>query len=201
MCAALHADALGHGFFVALGPRFMRAYLDGYRRSPHAAALVAAVDGHPVGMIVGILRPGAHMRWLLRRRGLRLAWLGVTAMALRPRVAARFVRTRLQRYGRGWRRRRGPEEAPATTTPAVDPAVLSHVAVAAGARGAGIGRDLVQAFVAEARAAGVPSVILATLAADEGASTFYERLGWQRRNAFATADGTHMVQFRLELSK
>lgn len=37
-CAALHARTLGHGFLVALGPRFLRSYNASFLDCPHAVA-------------------------------------------------------------------------------------------------------------------------------------------------------------------
>ncbi len=105
---ALHSQLLPHGFFAALGPGFLRAYLATFVRSPHAAALVLTSGDTPVGMIAGILRPHAHTGWALRHHGLRLVALGMAALLVRPRVAVRFARIRLGRYRSAWRRRRQP---------------------------------------------------------------------------------------------
>jgi len=103
--STLHARTLDHGFFVALGPRFLRSYHATFAESPHAVSLVATIGGHRVGALAGILRPAAHRSWMIRRRGVRLVTGGLLALASRPRPALRFVTTRLARYARAWRAR------------------------------------------------------------------------------------------------
>lgn len=194
-CTALHAETLPHGFFAELGHSFLRAYLATFVSSPHAVARLLTVHDAPVGMVVGVLRPRAHRHWVLRHRGVRLAILGATALATRPRLAVRFARTRIGRYVRAWRRRRNP---PATQL-AGQPAVLSHIAVAPGAEGAGFGRQLVEAFVAAARAAGSRRVVLATLAGKDGAAGFYRKQGWFESGQSLDFDGQSMIVFSLAL--
>lgn len=195
-CAALQRETLPHGFFAELGHSFLRAYLGTFVSSPHAVALLLTVDDAPVGMVVGVLRPRAHRQWVLRHRGFRLATIGAAALATRPRLGLRFLHTRVARYARAWRGRRSP--APGST--AAQPAVLSHVAVAPGAEGAGFGRRLVDAFVGAAGAAGASSVVLATLADEAGAAGFYRKLGWHEDRTILDFDGQPMTIFSLSLS-
>lgn len=145
-CTALHARTLDHGFFVALGPRFLRSYNASFIDSPHAVALIVTLEGRPVGALTGVLRAGAHRRWMVRHRGLRLAG-GVTgALLTRPGPAIRFIRSRTKRYARSWWLHRG--NAPELGSMGEEPvAVLSHIAVLPGVRGAGVGTQLVDAFV------------------------------------------------------
>ncbi len=174
-CASLHAQALVHGFFVSLGPTFLRAYYESFLASPYARAHIATLKGHRTGMLVGLLRPRAHLRWLLRHRGPILAALGIGAMLTRPLLTLRFLRTRLRRYRRTWRRHRGAKgEAEAGG----GEAVLSHVAVLDGARGAGIGAALVRVFLDDATGDGRRRVVLTTLADERGAREFYLANGW-----------------------
>lgn len=196
-CAALHAETLPHGFFAELGSGFLRAYLATFVESPHAAAFVVAVEASPVGMVVGVLRAGPHRRWLLRHRGLRLAARGVAALAVRPRLAVRFLRTRLGRYSRVLRR----EETASASPSEGQTAVLSHVAVAPGAEGAGFGGQLVDAFVEAARADGADRVVLATLAGAAGAAGFYRKLGWSGSEPAPDFDGQSMILFSLPLRR
>lgn len=194
-CATLHAETLPHGFFAELGHRFLRAYLATFVASPHAVALLRTAQDTPVGMVVGMLRPPAHARWVLRHRGLRLAFLGGMALAVRPRLALRFARTRIARYRRAWGRR----SAAPSPDPAGQPAVLSHVAVAPGAQGAGLGAQLVDAFVDAARAAGSQRVVLVTLAGESGAAGFYRRRGWVESGRRGSSDGEPLIEFTLPL--
>lgn len=206
-CVALHRDALSHGFFAELGDRFMRAYHATFLDSPHAVALGASIGGQPVGFLVGAVRARAHSRWVLRHRGVLLAALALAGLARHPPAALRFVRTRLGRYAKAWRRhmhaeraqqRSGDDQQPGG---AGDPAVLSHVAVVPGARTAGAGRALVEAFAEEVRRGGAERALLTTLADEGGAGGFYRRLGWQPSGAHSTADGRRVEEWTLELTE
>lgn len=194
-CTALQSETLPHGFFAELGYGFLRAYLATFVSSPHAAAFVATVDETPVGMVVGVVRARAHRQWVLRHRGVRLAALGCAALVVRPRLALRFMRTRLARYSRALRRERSDGAA----IRGGQPAVLSHVAVAPGAEGAGLGGQLVEAFVDAARAAGAQRVVLATLSGEAGAAGFYRKLGWSESGSAQDFDGQSIVLFSLPL--
>ena len=192
-CAALHAQALPHGFFAELGGRFLRAYYATFLDSPHALGFTATVSGQPVGYLVGMTDPRAHTRWVLRRRGVKLALYGAVAVVRRPRAGYRFVRTRVARYARAWRRHRGDgtEQRSARRIPAV----LTHVAVLPGARGLAAGRRLVDAFVNAARERGASWALLTTLAGPDGAGSFYARAGWTLSTTRASADGERIEEW------
>lgn len=195
-CATLQRETLPHGFFAALGQRFLRAYLATFVTSPYAVAILLTVRDTPLGMVVGVIRPRTHRSWVLAHNGPQLAVLGAAALAARPRLALRFLRTRSIHYARSWRRRRSP----AALRPVEQPAVLSHVAVVPGAKGSGFGRELVAAFVEAAREGGSPRVVLATLAGDAGAAGFYRKTGWLESGTSVSFDGQRMVHFSLPLS-
>jgi ribosomal protein S18 acetylase RimI-like enzyme len=192
-CAALHAATLEAGFFTSLGHGFLRAYYATFIASPHAVARVATVRGTPIGMVVGATDSAAHSRWVLRRRGPRIASRAAVHLAFRPRTAARFVRTRVARYRQAWRRAHGSQTL--ASTPRASPAVLSHVAVLPGGQGSGVGTMLVSAFLEAARDAGADRVVLVTLAGDGGAASFYRRLGWTETGSRRTYDGAPTLEF------
>jgi GNAT superfamily N-acetyltransferase len=198
--ARLHARALPHGFFVDLGPRFLAAYYETFVRSPHAVALGGELDGDLAGVLVGTRGNGAHYRWVVRNAGVRLAVLAVAGMLVRPRVLAHFVRTRVGRYLRGLRRLRN-RSSEIATEPRGPVAVLSHVSVEPHARGAGVGGVLVDAFLAEARAAGAAEAMLVTLAGEHGAGAFYSRRGWTHDGDRDDHDGRSISAYRMVLDE
>lgn len=200
-CGALHARTLGHGFFVALGPRFLRAYHATFVDSPHAIALIASLDDHPVGALDGVLDPGAHRRWTLRHRGTRLVAGGLLALVTRPVPAVRVLRTRIARYGVSWWRYRRDGAAAGRREDDERTAVLSHVAVLPGARGTGVGGRLVGAFVEAARRSEVDRVTLVTLEGDEGAGEFYARLRWRPGPVHVTDEGRGMREWDLAVRR
>lgn len=200
--ARLHAEALPHGFFAALGYRYLRAYYLSFLDSPHAGAFVAGIEGAPIGFVAGSFDPVAHRRFTIRRHGARLALEGGRALVCHPGLGIDFLSTRLGRYTKGILRTLRPGGAPAPAgellRSQVGPGVLSHVAVLPAARGWGAGEALVDAFVTEARRRGVRRLELLTLADELGATSFYAHLGWQRKERLV--DGDHeYVKFELEL--
>jgi ribosomal protein S18 acetylase RimI-like enzyme len=202
--AQLHRVALPGSFFVALGPRFLACYHESFRASPHGVALTAWLDGRPVGMLVGTTGNRAHYRWVARHRGLRLTGIGVLALIRRPALLRHFLRTRAGRYvraiGRYALRRasRTPGEAPEVDggSPAGRKiAVLTHVAVDDAARGHGLGRELVDAFVAEAAAAGASRAELVTDADNHDNHALYRHLGWTKIEERNGRDGDRKARF------
>lgn len=197
-CSALHSEALGHGFFVALGDRFLRGYYATFRDSPHAIGLIARVGDQPVGFLVGAVEARAHARWVIRHRGAALALYGAAGLVRRPGAALRFLRTRLRRYAGTWRRHRGSGGVPRPDS-AGDAAVLSHVAILPGARRLGAGRLLVREFEAETRRRGAERAFLTTLTGEDGAGQFYAALGWRQSADLSTADGRRVEEWTRDL--
>lgn len=192
--AALHAEALPHGFFARLGTRFLAGYYDSFIASPHAVAFITESPYGPGGMLVGTVRNSLHYSWVLRRRGLQLVGRGIAAMLVNPRVMLLFVRTRLVWYLGGLLRfaRRGLAGMFRSQPPGAarrQPAVLTHVAVSPEARGTGAGSALVGAFTQAASAAGCSEAVLVTLAGPAGSGPFYRRLGWTLRDRHDDHDG------------
>lgn len=200
-CTALHARTLDHGFFVGLGPQFLRSYDATFLDSPHATALVATLGGHPVGALTGVLDTGAHRRWLVRHRGPRLAFGAVGALLTRPRPALQFVRTRISRYARSWWRHRAGAPAASAAEGGELVAVLSHIAVLPGARKTGAGSRLTEAFVDAARRSGAERVALVTMEGEDGAGPFYAKLGWEAREPQRTPEGLTLREWSFPLAR
>lgn len=197
----LHRQHLGAGIFPRLGLRFLRRYHESFLTSPAAVALTARQDGEVVGFLLGTVDNAAHYGWTVRHRGARLALSGMTALLLRPSIAWSFARTRLGRYVRGLRRHLARRQAPrlATDEPAARPvAVLTHVATAEQVRRAGIGRGLVEAFLAEVQRAGASEVRLVTTPTGD-APAFYDRTGWEIFADRTGSDGTGVREYRRAL--
>jgi ribosomal protein S18 acetylase RimI-like enzyme len=205
--AAIHAEQLPEGFFVRFGLRFLTAYHRTFLVGPHAIALSVGPLGAPLGFVVGTWDNPRHYRWLARNAG-PLVRSGLLALSVRPSLAYRLVRTRGGRYARsvfrllrhraasaGASRRAGSAEGGATDGPAATVAVLTHVAVAPHAQGTGLGRVLVEAFVAHVRTRGADEIrLIAHL--DTPAPGFYRRLGWSSLGERTASDGSLVEEFR-----
>jgi ribosomal protein S18 acetylase RimI-like enzyme len=63
----------------------------------------------------------------------------------------------------------------------------------------GVGAQLVDAFVADARERGAARVVLVTRADDKGAGGFYRRIGWHPGARRTTADGQQLQEFARDL--
>lgn len=98
--ARRHVEALPHGLFPSLGHDFLARYYASFVDSPYAVALVASFEGRPVGVLAGTVANEEHYRWVLRHRAGSLAGSAVAALAVRPRTALYFLRTRTGHYAR-----------------------------------------------------------------------------------------------------
>ena len=179
--ATLHLQALPPSFFSSLGAGFLRRYHESFLASPYGIGFAATHEQQLCGFVVGSAAAADHSAWVVRHRGVRLAVTAMLAMLLRPRVLLHFVMSRSARYARGLRKRllhHRPAEAAGSATPG-QPAVLAHVAVHDAWRQMGLGAVLVQAFEREAHARGAQTIELVTLEGPDGASRFYERLGYR----------------------
>ncbi|MEU0715724.1 GNAT family N-acetyltransferase [Streptomyces lavendulocolor] len=195
---AEHLRYFPDGFFARLGTAFLSAYCETYVTSPDARGYIAQVGHQPAGFLVGVIDPAGHRGHVLQAHRRRLAMRALTALAVRPRVAAHFLRTRLGRYARKLLPSRTKEQTLSPTPPGVT-AVLAHVAVVGHARSRGIGAALVTGFVAEAADAGCARVSLVTLADDSGAGPYYERHGWVPRGETRTPEGRRLATYDFPL--
>ena len=194
--ARLHLEALPGGFFVSLGPRFLRAYHRTFLTSPAGIALLAERDGETVGFIVGTVDEATHYRHVVRRDRWSLGARGLAALMSKPELLVRFVQTRLYRYLRGMvRLSRAPVATDNEGTVRATTGVLSHMAVDAAHRGDGVGAVLLDAFVDTAKAQGARSIRLSTAANNVAAQRFYERHGWQSGGQQTDADGQRWFHY------
>lgn len=207
--AQAHVRFLPVGLFPSMGERFLRRWHRTFLRLPYGIALVAvdrqARGDQVVGFLLGTTDQAAQTNALLsdRRALVELSASGLLALLRRPRLAARFARTR----GRPWLHKLVQRRATTGFTPgarSVKPvAVLAAVAVESDARGRGLGAALVRRFLAEARAGGVDVAELVTVVPAEGGAgaEFYERLGWCATGDRRTRDGTTVRTYAYSLRK
>lgn len=192
-----HATHFPEGFFVRLGRRFLMEYYRAFLTSRAGRTLVAEVDSQPVGYLVGVTDPAAHREHVLQRHGRALALRAAGALALHPRLAARFFRTRLVRYVGKLLPTQRPSSGPAVATAGARTAVLSHVAVTDSAQSRGIGSELIHLFEGEVAEAGCGRVTLVTASGEGGAGPYYRKHGWQAVEEHSTPDGLDLVTFEL----
>lgn len=189
-----HQAHFPDGFFARLGPAFLTAYYRAYAFSVPALSYVVEVDGRVVGYLVGVIDPAVHRRDLLGRHRRALMVRGIVALAIRPRLAAHFLRTRAARYARRLLYRRCDSSSAASPPPG-RVAMLSHVAVTADHQSRGIGSALVEQFLRDAEAAGCEAVTLVTLSGTAGAGSYYRNRGWQACGEHADFDGRRLTTY------
>jgi GNAT superfamily N-acetyltransferase len=221
----LHRQVLDVEFLTRFGPGFLRRYYQAWAASPGGIALVATDGPNVVGVLLGATDPSGHARAMVRGHGTGLAVRMAAAAAVRPGLAYELAVTRSRRYARGlWRslrrrpstsagagadadvgaapegtettsRHRSGGAAPSSAAPSSAVGEITHLLVDPAARGGGIGRALVDAAVAECRAAGVSEVELVT-PPDFAARRFYERLGWVPVQDVVSQSGERFVKYR-----
>lgn len=198
--ARLHIEHLSVGLFPRLGHRFVACWHRAYVQSPHAVALVAVEPGPDgggriAGFLVGALDRLAFQQELLTRYRTRLAVRAVVALALRPRVLADFLRTRLRPYLHRLRAPRRKPSVPPGAQPAAPVADLAAVAVDPVLRRTGTGRRLTETFVDRCTTAGAVRVELVTAADSAASVAFYTSTGWTARRRYDTRDGCALQRF------
>jgi len=139
-------------------------------------AWVACADGQVVGYLLGSLDTRAQRRRWRQKVLARVAWRALRGHYRLGKLTARYVSAHAQGLVRG--------EFPHVDL-ATYPAHL-HINVEAPWRGRGLGRRLIEAFLAQARAAGVVGVHLETTSQNVAACRLYERLGFRLLEARPT---------------
>jgi ribosomal protein S18 acetylase RimI-like enzyme len=179
----VHRESFPGFFLTFLGPRFLRLLYREILATPGHAAVVAVDSGGEVtGFVAGVERPSGFYRRLVRRRWLSFAWAAMWAAARRPSIVPRLWRA----LGR-----------PSDSQESESEALLMSLAVARRSAGRGVGRQLVEAFVAELRERNVATVDLTTDRDDnEGVNRFYRRLGFAVEREYVTPEGRAMLRYR-----
>ena len=132
-------------------------------------AWVACAEGQVVGYLLGCLDTRAQRRRWAQKVLPRVAWRALKGRYRLGRRTARYAFAHVRALLRG--------EFPHADLAAY-PAHL-HINVEAPWRGRGLGRRLIEAFLAQARAAGVVGVHLETTSQNVAACRLYERLGFR----------------------
>ncbi|WP_299039895.1 GNAT family N-acetyltransferase [uncultured Pseudokineococcus sp.] len=208
--ARLHQEHLSVGLFPQLGLRFLSRWHRTFIAAPHGWGAVAVDErAQIVGFVLVATDVEQYVSEVLSAQRWRLGAAGVVALLRRPSVAMGFARTRSRRYAKRLLRRRSqPHRGGGSPTTPTTTAVVYAMVTAPAARGRGVGRDLLDAAVQAARAAGATEVRLLTRSRGpatsptenlaSGAAGFYEHLDWHRVRQ-VERDGSVLVEYRLPL--
>ena len=187
---SIHCCAFPNFFLTNLGTPFLRDYYRLILEYKEGILLVASEAGQQVGFAAGFMNPDGFYTRMRSRRYQLLVPIGLGLLQspqLLPRVIAHGLR-----ISRGGDKssRRGASSCEMASL-GVDPK----------ASGKGIGRLLVDAFIAESRQLGATEVYLTTDAdGNERVNTFYGRMGFARDRQFIAAGNRRMNEYSKPLA-
>jgi ribosomal protein S18 acetylase RimI-like enzyme len=173
--AALHASEISEGFLPSLGTPFLERLYRRITLELPSFLLIAEIDGRPVGFVAGSENVARLYRAFLRHDGV------PATMSALPRVL------------RSWRRVLETLRYPASEQGAQEPlppAELLAIAVAPTARRLGVGRALVDAFVAELVVRRVTAARVVVGDDNASAIALYERSGFVPATTIEVHRGT-----------
>jgi ribosomal protein S18 acetylase RimI-like enzyme len=180
--ALLHR-AVMHTLLSELGPTLLLRYYQACQQDPSVIGFYASSSaGEIMGWAVGSPRP-AEVNARLRTP---LVWFAGQMLRLaftRPRVLWQLVVSTFSSSGQ-------MDSAPGSIE-------LTYIGVSAEARGRGVGRALLNAFVNASRIAGYRSIVLSVERENTEAISLYEKSGFGTVRTFTEG---HFVRHRMELS-
>src|SRR5512143_2753337 len=181
----VHREAFQGFFLSVLGPWFLREYYRSLLSGPSGFAFVSWDGPTMTGFVVGTDQPRGMYRRLLRKRWWKFGLASVPALARHPSLIPRVA---------GW----AVKSEHFAAAPGVG--TLIQISVRPSIQGKGIGKALVEAFLAEARTRGLSEVNLTTDAdGNDPVNAFYLRLGFARSRAFTTREGRRMNEYTIRV--
>jgi len=186
--ARVHLDALAGSRTACMGPAYVRALIDWFRRAEYGGIALIAIDrpNDVVGYVIGapLGYPGVLSRDLV--------WIAAGAVILRPWLffKPQFRNGLVGRLRLLLGRPRLPGAGPELPAPTMS---LVAIGVSPAARGKKIGLRLVQAFERRSREMQMRSLRLSTSFDNTVARRLYERCGWR---PFSASDGM-LYYFRI----
>lgn len=178
----IHQKAFSNFFLTRLGGEFLRRYYALVLSYRSGIVLVSERHGVLEGFVCGFMEPAEFYRLMWRRKRT-FALPALSALVRQPSLAA-GVLYGVQRI-----------QASASSGPARS-CELSSIAVAPEAGGNGLGKALVQAFVAQARSMDAECVYLTTDAdGNDSANALYQQVGFQHTQRFLQRKGRWMNEY------
>ena len=166
---SIHLAAFPNFFLTFLGPRFLRVFYGAVLRD--GIARVATVDDRVAGFVAGML----DSKSFYRRRFFKFALAVIPVVLRHPSTLKRVAR-------RGVARAFQPAPGAELMSLAVHPREQHH----------GLGRALVEAFIASASE---PLWLITDAADNDAVKHFYESLGFSVRREFTNAEGRALVEY------
>jgi ribosomal protein S18 acetylase RimI-like enzyme len=178
----IHQKAFRQFFLTQLGAEFLRLYYGLVLNYRAGIVLVAEENGVLDGFVCGFVDPAGFYRLMWRNKR-RFALPALNALFRHPSLAAKVL------YGVR-RIQQGAARGPAGSSE------LSSIAVAPEASGNGLGKLLVQAFLAKSWSMDAQRVYLTTDAdGNEHANEFYREMGFYHARRFIQCRGRWMNEY------
>jgi ribosomal protein S18 acetylase RimI-like enzyme len=181
----IHQEAFSNFFLTRLGADFLRRYYALVLTYRAGIVLVSEKSGTLQGFVCGFMEPAEFYKQMWRNKR-NFALPALSALVRHPSLAA-GVLYGVQRI-----------QTSAARSP-VRSCELSSIAVAPEAGGNGLGKALVQAFVAQAQSMDAECVYLTTDAdGNDSANALYQQVGFQRTQRFLQRKGRWMNEYVIE---
>ncbi len=184
-----HMSAFPTFFLTFLGRRFLREFYKSFLVDDAGMGFVAEEEqtGSAIGVIVGPVVPDGYFKRLLKRRWWAFCIASAGAVLRRPSTIRRLMRAVFYRG----QSPEGPKRS-----------LLSSIAVSPEHQGRGVGKALIEAWVAEARRRGSAGCYLTTdKENNEATNHFYLRTGWKVESSFTPPEGRAMNRYVLNFQQ
>lgn len=179
---AIHQKAFSHFFLTRLGAQFLRLYYELVLNYRAGIVLVSEGAGVLDGFVCGFVDPAEFYRLMWRNKRL-FALPALSGLIRHPSLAAKIL------YGVRRIQTSATQGPPRSSE-------LSSIAVAPHASGNGLGKTLVQAFLAQSWSMDAQCVYLTTDAdGNEQANALYRAVGFQHVNRFLQRKGRWMNEY------
>jgi ribosomal protein S18 acetylase RimI-like enzyme len=170
------------GFFLSfLGFAFLKEFYAGILRDLTGIHYLAEIDGKIQGLVTGTTQPAGFYSRLLAQRWWAFGLAALPHVVKNPHIVPRLLRA---------------FQKSAENASLKDTATLMSIAVLPEAQGGGMGKALVEAFLAEAHRRGCAYVNLTTDAVNnEAVNAFYRRQGFRLVRTFETPEKRLMNEY------
>ncbi len=183
---SIHVSSF-QGFFLSfMGTSFLRIFYRAILFDEGNISFVGEENGHVMGFVVGTTRPYGFYKRVVMRYWYQLMIASIVPIVRQPLTLLRLIR----RLGVVSEMDRGQNEV-----------LLMSIAVSPSGQNLGIGTQLIDAFITDAKRRGISAITLTTdKINNERTNQFYFRRGFKCSNSFTTAEGRQMNEYRKELS-
>ncbi len=181
----LHEECFPGYYLTQLGPSFLKAMYAWYLESPEAIAHVALGDDrHLLGFVAGTMDGSNYRKSLFRKTWRPMLLALVRRLVSKPGLTLRLVAERKDLVWQGLTSLFGPgsgekPEAKGGLDQEPPSASLVSIGVKPSARRSGVGTELSELFLTEARKRGCERVTLSVRDDNLEARRFYESMNWE----------------------